>query len=288
MSQDRPDGSSIQPLPRVSAAPASISTEAGNQVNSNRPRNREHNGGADKRPRLDYGNFGMLRSSPDGNDDDLSDEDISDDLPRAGLRASLPRAPVNSTVATARSRDVNAACGEPIASTRLNKPSQMSKSSQNSRSSTDESQSSSSERSDLPVSKARPSIQPFPALRRPPRERGLATKTHFHQSQGRTRVSGDSSDRDSSSESSSSDDSEQPAPSSSSAKRHALRRLHRERNDTQDRQEQHTRARVAHEVVIPKTGFARGRRVLVSSNAKVPLTTIAMRGDASFIDQRKL
>ncbi|KAI0356647.1 hypothetical protein OH77DRAFT_1423598 [Trametes cingulata] len=40
-------------------------------------------------------------------------------------------------------------------------------------------------------------------------------------------------------------------------------------------------------VVIPKAEFARGRRLLTPRNQDIPLTTILMRGDAHFIDQRQ-
>lgn len=42
-----------------------------------------------------------------------------------------------------------------------------------------------------------------------------------------------------------------------------------------------------HTVVIPKAGYARGRRLLAPRNQDLPLTTILMRGDAHFIDQRR-
>ncbi|KAI0637798.1 hypothetical protein C8Q77DRAFT_1087928 [Trametes polyzona] len=42
-----------------------------------------------------------------------------------------------------------------------------------------------------------------------------------------------------------------------------------------------------HTVVIPKAEFARGRRLLAPRNQDLPYTTILMRGDAHFIDQRR-
>jgi len=43
-----------------------------------------------------------------------------------------------------------------------------------------------------------------------------------------------------------------------------------------------------HEVSIPKAEFARARRLLASIDQGIPYATIAMRGDASFIDRRRL
>ncbi|KAJ8501439.1 hypothetical protein ONZ51_g606 [Trametes cubensis] len=40
-------------------------------------------------------------------------------------------------------------------------------------------------------------------------------------------------------------------------------------------------------VVIPKSEFARGRRLLASRDQVIPLATILMRGDAHFVDQRR-
>ncbi|KAI0334774.1 hypothetical protein GY45DRAFT_1044110 [Cubamyces sp. BRFM 1775] len=42
-----------------------------------------------------------------------------------------------------------------------------------------------------------------------------------------------------------------------------------------------------HTVVIPKSEFARGRRLLAPGDQVLPLATILMRGDAHFIDQRR-
>ncbi|KAH9894261.1 hypothetical protein C8Q73DRAFT_790821 [Cubamyces lactineus] len=42
-----------------------------------------------------------------------------------------------------------------------------------------------------------------------------------------------------------------------------------------------------HPVVIPKSEFARGRRLLAPRDQVLPLATILMRGDAHFIDQRR-
>ncbi|KAI0650011.1 hypothetical protein C8Q79DRAFT_941915 [Trametes meyenii] len=42
-----------------------------------------------------------------------------------------------------------------------------------------------------------------------------------------------------------------------------------------------------HTVVIPKAEFARARRLLAPKDQHLPLTTILMRGDAHFIDQRR-
>lgn len=42
-----------------------------------------------------------------------------------------------------------------------------------------------------------------------------------------------------------------------------------------------------HTVVIPKAGYARGRRLLAPRNQDLPFTTILMRGDAHFVDQRR-
>lgn len=43
-----------------------------------------------------------------------------------------------------------------------------------------------------------------------------------------------------------------------------------------------------HEVNIPKAEFSRARRLLASIDREIPYTTIAMRGDASFIDKQRL
>ncbi|KAI0721875.1 hypothetical protein C8T65DRAFT_629499 [Cerioporus squamosus] len=42
-----------------------------------------------------------------------------------------------------------------------------------------------------------------------------------------------------------------------------------------------------HTVVIPKADYARGRRLLAPTNPDNPLTTILMRGEAHFVDQRR-
>ncbi|TFK93863.1 hypothetical protein K466DRAFT_47608 [Polyporus arcularius HHB13444] len=42
-----------------------------------------------------------------------------------------------------------------------------------------------------------------------------------------------------------------------------------------------------HTVVIPKADYARGRRLLAPMNPSNPLTTILMRGEAHFVDQRR-
>ena len=43
-----------------------------------------------------------------------------------------------------------------------------------------------------------------------------------------------------------------------------------------------------HEVNIPKAEFSRARRLLAPIDREIPYTTIAMRGDASFIDKQRL
>ncbi|KAI1792921.1 hypothetical protein LXA43DRAFT_1003819 [Ganoderma leucocontextum] len=42
-----------------------------------------------------------------------------------------------------------------------------------------------------------------------------------------------------------------------------------------------------HTIVIPKADFARGRRLLVPADPDYPITTLLMRGEAHFIDQRR-
>ena len=42
-----------------------------------------------------------------------------------------------------------------------------------------------------------------------------------------------------------------------------------------------------HTVVIPKADYARGRRLLAPANPAIPFTTILMRGEAHFVDQRR-
>ncbi|KAI0829442.1 hypothetical protein BC628DRAFT_1417164 [Trametes gibbosa] len=48
-----------------------------------------------------------------------------------------------------------------------------------------------------------------------------------------------------------------------------------------------SRPAAGHTVTIPKSEFARGRRLLAPNDQDVPLATVLMRGDAHFIDQRR-
>ncbi|EJF62978.1 hypothetical protein DICSQDRAFT_168644 [Dichomitus squalens LYAD-421 SS1] len=46
-------------------------------------------------------------------------------------------------------------------------------------------------------------------------------------------------------------------------------------------------ATLGHTLVIPKADYARGRRLLVPASLDSPITTVLMRGEAHFIDQRR-
>ncbi|KZT12991.1 uncharacterized protein LAESUDRAFT_690047 [Laetiporus sulphureus 93-53] len=92
-------------------------------------------------------------------------------------------------------------------------------------------------------------------------------------------------------ESSSSDESDLPArnPFARARRRHLKRQMQQPRVTSNASARGTTRSSsIVCEVNIPRTKFARGRRVLAPADSSLPFTTVAMRGDVHFIDQESL
>lgn len=246
----------------------------------------------DPRRRLDslYGEFRQLMSTPDIDDEDESEEEeenTSAGPPRRGFPTLLTRALGSPTIATIGldGGHYNSS-RKHIPRPALDRIQRGSRHSRTGGSNGDEQDDGSPDSSDVQAPGPLRKMPLAPQLQnRPEKYRSHATSHSRSRTVESTPLSGED---DESSEGSTSEDSEESAPDYSSRRRPLQRPSERKRRDVQGQLRKTTYTRIAHEVNIPKTGFARGRRLLVPADKDVPLTTIAMRGDASFIDQRQL
>ncbi len=114
--------------------------------------------------------------------------------------------------------------------------------------------------------------------------RTLRSRTHYRsrrRARVRAPVRGPQSKRNASPE---------PSRHSNSARRAPSRSISEDMDSGSDQDESDPAGQqnpTGHTVVIPKAGYARGRRLLAPRNQDLPFTTILMRGDAHFIDQRR-
>ncbi|KAL7282112.1 hypothetical protein ACG7TL_003581 [Trametes sanguinea] len=120
------------------------------------------------------------------------------------------------------------------------------------------------------------------AKRMVPRDMPLprASVPSRHQFRGRSGGSASHSYRKRDTSSGPSKVSHQRRPSSSG-------RAASESDESEREQLREQKGPAGHTVVIPKSEFARGRRLLAPGNQDFPIATILMRGDAHFIDQRR-
>jgi len=286
-------GETVLPVSPSIFAGRSGSTARGRVASSMSTYNPEHESGTDNSQRLNslYGDFRMLRSSPEKDSDDDLDED-EDDSSQTLSREGRP-----SSRATRDFRDVTSRRGDdgfelrPELSARsfLSRSTTQAKPARSRHSALEpesSSSDSSSRQSPSPYYKNRYAFSKLQTSRRrasgPPgtnHERSRrGTKTSFHDHNG-SRHGSDPSDRFDTS-----------VPDGSTARRRASKRPQRHENvdNSTERQVQMTCNSDVREVNIPKADSARGRRLLAPSDRATPVITIAMRGDASFIDQRQL